>query len=37
MSELLFGKKPENPRQEIGNVIEAMDDRWSESPWLEFM
>jgi DNA-3-methyladenine glycosylase II len=37
LSELLFGKKPENPRQEIGNVTEAMNNRWGGWSWMAFV
>jgi DNA-3-methyladenine glycosylase II len=37
MSELLCGKTPENPRQEIGKVFAAMNERWGEWSWMAFV
>lgn len=37
MSELLFGKTPKNPRQEISKVIGAMNERWGEWSWMAFV
>lgn len=37
ISELLFGKTPEHPRQEIGNVTEVMNERWGEWSWMAFV
>ena len=37
ISELLFGKTPEHPRQEIGNVTEVMNERWGEWSWVAFV
>jgi 3-methyladenine DNA glycosylase/8-oxoguanine DNA glycosylase len=37
MSELLLGRTPENPRQEIRTVTEAMSERWGEWSWMAFV
>jgi len=37
MSELLLGRTPENSRQEIGMVTEAMNERWGEWSWMAFV
>jgi len=37
VSELLFGRKPNHPRQEINAVTQAMRDRWSNWAWLAFV
>lgn len=37
MSELLIGRTPENPRQEINEVTKAMSDRWGEWSWMSFV
>jgi DNA-3-methyladenine glycosylase II len=37
ISELLFGKTPEHPRQEIGYVTEMMNERWRKWSWMAFV
>jgi 3-methyladenine DNA glycosylase/8-oxoguanine DNA glycosylase len=37
ISELLLGRTPENPRQEIGTVTKAMSERWGEWSWMAFV
>ena len=37
LSELLLGRTPENPRQEISTVIKAMSERWGEWSWMAFV
>jgi hypothetical protein len=37
MSELLVGRTPKNPRQEISEVTKAMSERWGEWSWMSFV
>jgi DNA-3-methyladenine glycosylase II len=37
MSELLFGRAPVNPRQEIDEVTRAVRERWGQWSWMAFV
>ena len=37
MSELLLGRTPKNPRQEINEVTRAVDERWGKWSWMGFV
>jgi DNA-3-methyladenine glycosylase II len=37
LSELLLGRTPKHPRQEIGEVTKAMNDRWGKWSWIAFV
>ena len=37
MSELLLGREPKRPRQEINAVAKAVDDRWGKWAWMAFV
>lgn len=37
MSELLLGKTPENPRQQIKSVTSVIRDRWGKWSWIAFV
>jgi len=37
MSELLLGREPKRPRQEINAVTQAVNDRWGKWAWMAFV
>ena len=37
MSELLLGRAPKNPRQEINEVTRAVNERWGKWSWMAFV
>jgi 3-methyladenine DNA glycosylase/8-oxoguanine DNA glycosylase len=37
MSELFLGHTPENPREEIGTVVETLTGRWGKWKWFAFV